>query len=147
MTATPPNITRILECLQQQRDCYARLLAAARNQKEAIDAENDDALSSVMNEKIPLLAELQKLEEQLQPLLEGLTEADRDIMIRQGGALKSEVEQVLNDLIAVEDTCAQTLRDKKDKTFEQIKAFKTTQKGIKGYSNTGGKPPRFSRKG
>lgn len=147
MTSTPPNVARILECLKKQKDCYTRLLAVAQRQKDAVESENDQALSEVMKDKNLLLADLQKLEEEIQPLIQNLTEADRDVMIGQGLQLKNEAEQVLKDLIAVEDASAEMLRDKKEKTFEQMKAFKETQKGIQGYKDAGGKPPRFSRKG
>ena len=147
MPTTPPNVTRMIDCLKQQKDCYSQLLQMAHRQQKAIESENDDELSLAMEAKKPMLLALQKLEEEMQPVLQNMPEADRKIMIQQSGKLKDNTANTLKQLIAVEDECAQLLSDKKDKTFEQMKTFRETQKGIKGYSETGGKSSRFSRKG
>ena len=83
----------------------------------------------------------------MQPALQSLSETDRASMIEKGQALKDEAAKALEELIAMEDVCAQIIKDKKDETFEQMKVFQEHQKGLKGYGDSGGKSSRFSREG
>lgn len=147
MPETPPVITRMIECLEQQRDCFCQLLAVSRRQKKAIDEQNDPDLLKAMQDKNPLLQTLQTLDEEMQPALQAMSEAERELMIQKGRAVKEEATQALEQLIAVEDACAQILKDKKEETFEQMKIFQEHQKGLKGYGDGGGKSSRFSREG
>ncbi len=147
MPQIPPVITRMLEYLKQQKQCYVNLLEVARRQKQAIDAQNDQDLLKALQDKNPHLQTLQALDEKMQPSLQSLSETDRMLMIEKGKALKEEAAQALEELIAVEDACAKILKDKKEDTFEQMKVFQEHQKGLKGYGDSGGKPSRFSRKG
>ncbi len=147
MPQIPPVITRMLECLKQQKQCYVNLLEVARCQKQAIDAQNDQDLLKALQDKNPHLQTLQALDEEMQPALQSLSETDRKMMIEKGKALKDEAAQALEELITVEDACAKILKDKKEDTFEQMKIFQEHQKGLKGYGDKGGKSSRFSRKG
>ena len=147
MPQIPPVITRMLECLKQQKQCYVNLLEVARRQKQAIDAQNDQDLLQALQDKNPHLQTLQALDEEMQPALLSLSETDRKVMIEKGKALKDEAAQALEELITVEDACAKILKDKKEGTFEQMKVFQEHQKGLKGYGDFGGKPSRFSREG
>ena len=147
MPQTPPVITRILKCLEQQKDCFLQLLELSRRQKKAIDEQNDPDLMKAMEDKNPLLQTLQALDAEMQPALQSLAETDRTLMIEKGKALKDEVAKALEELIAMEDVCAQMIKDKKDETFEQMKVFQEHQKGLKGYGDKGGKSSRFSREG
>lgn len=147
MPETPPVITRMIECLEQQRDCFRQLLEVSRRQKKAIDEQNDPSLLKAMQDKNPLLQTLQTLDEEMQPTLQGMSEAERELMIQKGQAVKEEAAQALEQLIAMEDACAQIIKDKKEETFEQMKIFQEHQKGLKGYGASGGKSSRFSREG
>ena len=147
MPQTPPVITRMLECLKQQKQCYVNLLEVAKRQKKAIDEQNDQDLLQALQDKNPHLQTLQALDEEMQSALQSLSETDRTLMIEKGKALKDQVAQALAELIAVEDACAKILKDKKEYTFEQMKVFQEHQKGLKGYGDSGGKPSRFSREG
>ncbi len=147
MPHTPPVITRIIKCLEQQKDCFLQLLELSRRQKKAIDEQNDPDLMKAMEDKNPLLQTLQALDEEMQPALQSLSETDRALMIEKGKALKDEAAKTLEELIAMEDVCAQIIKDKKDETFEQMKVFQEHQKGLKGYGDSGGKSSRFSREG
>ena len=147
MPQTPPVINRMIECLKKQKDCYVQLLAIARRQQKAIDEKNDPDLLNALQEKNPLLQTLQALDAEMQPVLKNLSESDRTLMIQKGKALKNETAQTLEQLIAVEDTCAKILRDKKESTLEQMKLFQEHKKGLKGYGEPGGKSSRFSQEG
>ncbi len=147
MPHTPPVITRIIKCLEQQKDCFLQLLELSRRQKKAIDEQNDPDLMKAMEDKNPLLQTLQALDEEMKPALQSLSETDRALMIEKGKALKDEAAKALEELIAMEDVCAQIIKDKKDETFEQMKVFQEHQKGLKGYGDSGGKSTRFSREG
>ncbi len=147
MPQIPPVITRMLECLKQQKQCYVNLLEVARRQKQAIDAQNDQDLLQALQDKNPHLQTLQALDEEMQPAMQSLSETDRKMMIEKGKALKDEAAQALEELITVEDACAKILKDKKEDAFEQMKAFQEHQKGLKGYGDSGGKSSRFSREG
>ena len=147
MPHTPPVITRIIKCLEQQKDCFLQLLELSRRQKKAIDEQNDPDLMKAMEDKNPLLQTLQALDEEMQPALQSLSETDRASMIEKGKALKDEAAKALEELIAMEDVCAQIIKDKKDETFEQMKVFQEHQKGLKSYGDSGGKSSRFSREG
>ena len=48
MPHTPPVITRIIKCLEQQKDCFLQLLELSRRQKKAIDEQNDPDLMKAM---------------------------------------------------------------------------------------------------
>ena len=148
MPQTPPDITRMINCLGKQRDCYVRLLNAVRRQRKAIEEENDEALAKAMEAKNPLLLQLQELDEEMKPLLQNMSETDREQMLPKGKALKDEAAQTLEQIIAEEEVCARLLNKKKDETFEQMKVFQEAKKGVKGYKETGGgKRSRFSREG
>ena len=147
MPQIPPVITRMLECLKQQKQCYVNLLEVVRRQKQAIDAQNDQDLLQALQDKNPHLQTLQALDEEMQPAMQSLSETDRKMMIEKGKALKDEAAQALEELITVEDACAKILKDKKEDAFEQMKAFQEHQKGLKGYGDSGGKSSRFSREG
>ena len=147
MPETPPAITKIIKCLEQQRDCFLQLLELSRRQKKAIDEQNDPDLMKAMEDKNPLLQTLQSLDQEMQPAMQSLSETDRALMIQKGQAVKDEVAQALKELIAMEDVCAQIIKDKKEETFEQMKVFQEHQKGLKGYGDSGGKSSRFFREG
>ncbi len=147
MPQTPPVINRMIEYLKKQKDCYVQLLAVARRQQKAIDEKNDPDLLQALQEKNPLLQTLQILDTEIQPVLKNLSDSDRTLMIQKGKALKDEAAQTLEQLIAVEDACAQILTDKKEDALEQIKEFQERRKGLKGYGESGGKSSRFSQEG
>ena len=44
MPQTPPEISRILEYLNKQKECFVQLLEAARRQQKAIDENNEPDL-------------------------------------------------------------------------------------------------------
>ncbi len=147
MPQTPSLINQILECLKKQKDCYAQLLEIARRQQKAIDEQNDPDLIKALQDKNMLLQTLQGLDEEMQPLLENISDSDRALLIQKGQALKDEAAQVLEELIAVEDACAKILNDKKEETADQMKVFQERKQGLKGYGEPGGKSSRFSQEG
>lgn len=137
----------MIECLKKQRDGYVQLLEVARRQQKAIDEKNDPDLLQALQDKNPLLQTLHELDGEMQPILKSLSDSDRDLMIRKGQALKDEAAQTLEQLIAIEDACAEILKDKKENTSNQIKVFQERKEGLKGYGQSGNKPPRFSQEG
>jgi flagellar biosynthesis/type III secretory pathway chaperone len=145
MPQTPIN--RILEGLKKQKDCYVQLLAIARRQQKAIDAQNDSDLMKALQDKNTLLQTLQTVDEEMQPALKGLSDSDRTQMIQKGQALKDEAARTLEELIAIEDACAKILKDKKEETADQMKVFQQRKQGLKGYGETGDKSSRFSQEG
>lgn len=148
MPQTPPAITRMIDILGKQRDCYVLLLNVAQKQRKAIEEENDEALTKIMEAKNPLLLRMQELDEKMKPLKQNMTEVELGQMLPKGKALKDEVAETLEQIIAEEEVCARLLNKKKDETFEQMKEFQEAKKGVKGYKDTGdNKPPRFSQEG
>jgi flagellar biosynthesis/type III secretory pathway chaperone len=147
MPQTPPEVNRMIECLKKQKDCYVQLLAVARRQQKAIDEKNDPDLLQALQDKNPLLQTLQQLDEEMQPILKNISDSNRTLLIGKGQALKDEAAQTLEQLIAVEDACAKILKDKKENALEQIKVFQERKEGLKGYGQSGNKPPRFSQEG
>ena len=83
----------------------------------------------------------------MQPILKNISDSDHTLLIEKGQALKDEVAQTLEQLIAVEDACAKILKDKKEDALEQIKVFQGRKEGLKGYRQSGNKPSRFSQGG
>ncbi|MDH5762959.1 MAG: flagellar protein FlgN [Nitrospinota bacterium] len=147
MPQTPPVVTQILQILQQQKVCYAQLLTVAHRQKKAIDAQNDPDLMKALQEKNSLLQNLQDLDADMQPALQNLTGADRELLTQRGKALKDEAAQTLEELISIENTCAEILKGKKADIAEQMKVFHERKKGLKGYGESGGPTSRFSQEG
>lgn len=147
MPNSSPVIDQMMDCLKKQKDCYAQLLAIAHQQQKAIDEKNDAGLLQALQDKNPVLQTLQKLDAEMQPVLKGMSDTDRNLMIQKGHALKDEAARMLEELIAVEDACAKILKDKKEDALEQIKALQEHKKGLKGYGPSGSKPSRFSQKG
>ena len=137
----------MMKCLKKQKDCYVQLLAIARRQQKAIDAKNDPDLLQALQDKNPILQTLQDLDEEMQPLINDLSDSGRELMIEKGQALKDESAQTLEELISVEDACAKILKDKKEDVLEQIKEFQGRKQGLKGYGQSGGKSSRFSQEG
>jgi flagellar biosynthesis/type III secretory pathway chaperone len=147
MPQTSPEINRILECLNKQKECFVQLLEAARRQQKAIDEKNDKDLLKALEDKNPLLQTLQELDEEMQPVLKGMSESDQELMNQKCQGLKDEAAQTLKQLIAVEDACTKILNDKKEETFEQLKELQERKIGLKGYGQPGGKSSRFSQEG
>jgi hypothetical protein len=147
MPQTPPAINHMIECLKKQKDCYVQLLAVARRQQKAINEQSDPDLLKAMQDKNPLLQTLQELDEEMQPVLQNMSDSDRKLMIHKGQALKDEAAQALEHVIAIEDACAKILKDKKEETAEQMKVFQQRKQGLKGYGESGGKSSRFSQEG
>ncbi len=147
MPQTPPLINRMIECLKKQKDCYVQLLKVVRRQQKAIDEQNDPDLLKAVQDKNPLLQTLQELDEEMQPVFKNMSDSERKLMIQKGKALKDEAAQALEQLIAIEDACANILKDKKEDTLEQMKVFQDRKKGLKGYGESGGKSSRFSQEG
>ena len=147
MSQTPIVINRIMECLQKQKECYAQLLIIAQRQQQAIDEKSDPDLLKALQDKNPVLQTLQDIDAEMQPILNSLSDADRKLTIQKSSALKDEVMQSLEQLIAVEDTCSKILKDKKEEALELIKEFQDRKKGLKGYGQPGDKSSRFSQEG
>ncbi|NIP99405.1 MAG: hypothetical protein GWM98_02475 [Nitrospinaceae bacterium] len=147
MSSTPTIVTRMLECLAGQKECYGQLLALAKLQKQAIEDHSDENLQQVMQDKNPVLLTLQALNEEMQTALPNLSETERALMIEQGKTLKDETAAVMNQLIEVENECAKFLEEKKEDLFQQLKILKESKNGLKGYGETGGKSSRFSQEG
>ena len=147
MPQTPPIINQTIECLKKQKDCYVQLLAIARRQQTAIDEQNDPDLMKALQDKNTLLQTLQGVDEEMQPIINNLSDSDRTLLIQKAQALKDEAAQTLEELIAVEDACAKILNEKKDDTVEQMKVFQERKQGLKGYGESGGKSSRFSQEG
>lgn len=146
MPKTPP-IDQMIECLKKQKECFLQLLKVARRQQKAIDDKSDPDLLKALQDKNPLLQTLEELDKEMQPVLQSMSDSDRELLIQKSQTLKDEAAQALEQLIATEDACAKVLNDKKDETFEQMKVFQERKIGIKGYKQSGGKSSRFSQEG
>ena len=122
-------------------------LSKETGQQKAIGEQNDPDLLKAVQDKNLLLQTLQKWDEKMQAVLKSMSDSDRKLMIQKGQALKDETAQMLEQLIAIENTCSKILKNKKEDALEQMKVFQERKKGLKGYGESGGKSSRFSQEG
>ena len=144
MTETHNSISKVLDCLREQKKCFIELSALAGQQQQAIDEDDEARLLRTVNEKNPWIQSLKKADGEILQLLESMTSEEKAALSREADPLRIEINAALGTLIENEEYCAEVLNDKKIQTDEQLREFKQRKQGLKSYGATQQKRTRFS---
>ncbi|MGP0629790.1 flagellar export chaperone FlgN [Nitrospina sp. 32_T5] len=144
MTVTSKLAQQIMDGLESQKTGYNKLLELAGQQKEAIDAGDDETLVRVIQNKEQHLRSMQELERALKESADTLTDGDRQDLQERARPLQNEVLGLMEKLIELENTCTETLKAKALNTREELSELKTRKNNIKQYGMFGAKGTEFS---
>ena len=144
MTKSQNSISKVLDCLQDQKKCFTELADLAGQQQKAIDDDDEARLLRTVNDKNPWIQSLQKADGEIIRILESMTPEEKETLSREADPLRTEINAALGTLIEKEERCAEGLKGKKLQTDEQLREFKQRKQGLKGYGTTTKKRTRFS---
>ncbi len=125
----------IIENLKQQKECYRHLLQHLGEQQTAITNKDDEALMTAIKHKNGTIQTLHKLENELKAQMGHIGEDQQGAVRRGTESLRNEIVQSLEQLIAGEEQCQQSLTRQKDELEVQMTQFKKTKNLFKGYQD------------
>ena len=144
MTKSQNSISKVLDCLQDQKKCFTELADLAGQQQKAIDDDDEARLLRTVTDKNPWIQFLQKADGEIIRILESMTPEEKETLSREADPLRTEINAALGTLIEKEERCAEALKGNKLQTDEQLREFKQRKQGLKGYGTTQKKRTRFS---
>ncbi|CAI2717406.1 flagellar export chaperone FlgN [Nitrospina watsonii] len=136
--------TQILEGLQSQKTGYAQLLELAKKQKAAIDTDDETRLLQLIQSKEQLLRALRETEQTLKESSDSLSNEAKKALPPQAKELQNEVLRLMEQLIQIENECAESLKSKALGTRDELADLKNRKQSIKQYGMPGTKGTEFS---
>jgi len=140
------TVDSILQNMQQQQQCYTRLLEHMDAQLRAVADNDDEALMQAIKEKNGLIQNLNRLEQQAGAATEALSAGDRDALGQKGEPLRQGIVQALEKLITREEACQDALVKKRAELEVQIVEFKKKKNLFEGYGGPNPKGGGFTGK-
>lgn len=144
MTKSSNSISKVLDCLADQKKCFFELSDLAGQQQQAIDDDDEAQLLRTVNDKNPWIQSLQKADTEIIRILDAMTPEEKATLSQEAGPVRAEINTALETLIEKEERCAETLKDKKNLIEDQLREFKQRKQGLQEYGSAKKDPRRFS---
>jgi hypothetical protein len=129
----------LVRVLSAQKGLYAQILALARQQSQYVATGESEALMAVLGARsrlieqvVPLDAELQPFKGRWQEVLDGLPENDRSVV----GPLLKEVQQLLSEILETDERDKESLVRQKEAVGTEIKRSVTGAAVARAYGKT-----------
>ncbi len=132
----PDDPAAVIEkCLQEEKDCYQKLLAKLEEQVAVIQLEDEKRLQGLIEEKQVLLQSAQSVESRMETIVLGLKPDELGRVARANEGLRREVEEILTSIVKMEDHCQVELKARKFLVKDQLLDVKKGKTMLKGYAS------------
>ena len=128
---TPKQL--ILNNLEEEKSCFQDLMVKLKEQKKAIESQDEDRVVQVIEEKRALIENFKKLEEDVETQLQLLSPKDIEGLAQEGKVLKESLESLLDAIIRMEEECEEEIGSKMQEVEKRILGLQKGKKIGKGY--------------
>ncbi|KMP12035.1 hypothetical protein UZ36_02400 [Candidatus Nitromaritima sp. SCGC AAA799-C22] len=136
----------ILEDLRKEQSCFAKLIAALKKQKKAIEDEDETRLLKTVEDKNILIETFQKLDGEIETQLLSLSPEETSRLAREGEAIRVDIEHALETILLLEEECEKEIASRMQNIEEKIRGVKKGQTLTRGYGSMPRIKPIISRK-
>ena len=128
---TPKQL--ILNNLKEEESCFKDLMAKLKEQKTAIENQDDNRVVQIIEEKSALIENFKKLEEEVETQLQLLSPEDIEGLVQDGEVLKTSLESLLETIIRMEEECEEQIGSKMRNVEKRILGLQEGKKIGEGY--------------
>ena len=139
------SILSVLKNFREGKKYYSRLLAKLKDQKKAVDKEDDSALLAIADEKDDLAKLIRETDEKVRAGFQKLSVPDQEQLARKAEGVRKEIETMLEKILKIEDQCHRDLTDRKSAMLKSFKKIRQGKTFLKGYKQARVKKSKFSR--
>jgi len=136
----------ILNNLAEEKSCFEELMAKLKEQKKAIESQNEERVLKVIEEKAFLIEKFEKLEEEIETQIQLLSPKDIEDLALEGEVLKENLEKLLKVIILMEEECGEEISSKMREVEKKILGLQRGKKIGEGYGRYPKIRPLISRK-
>ena len=130
----------ILNNLEVEESCFKDLMAKLKEQKKAIESQDEERVLQIILEKRSLIENFKQLEEKIEIQLQSLSPEDMKSLAQEGEVLKESLECLLENIICMEEECEKEVGFKMQEVEKRILGLQKGKKIGKGY----GRYPKIS---
>ena len=141
---TPKQL--ILNNLKEEESCFKDLMAKLKEQKTAIENQDDNRVVQIIEEKSALIENFKKLEEEVETQLQLLSPEDIEGLVQDGEVLKTSLESLLETIIRMEEECEEQIGSKMRNVEKRILGLQEGKKIGEGYGRYPKIRPLISKK-
>ena len=123
----------ILNNLEEEKSCFKELMAKLKEQKTAIESQNQERVLQIIEEKSVLIEKFKKLEEAIETQLRLLSTKEMEGLAQDGGVLKESLESLLETIIRMEEECEKQIGSKMRDVEKRILGLQEGKKIGEGY--------------
>lgn len=139
------STSSVQKFLWQEKKYYDQLLLLVKKQVDCIDQEDQLRLEAVMEEKTVLLQAARENESEIEPIIAKLSEEKKELIEREVGGLRKEVEAILEQIIELENSCQTDLKARKFLVRDKILDLKQKRALLQGYGGSQRIKPKISK--
>lgn len=136
----------ILNNLEKEKSCFKDLMVKLREQKKAIENQDENRVVQVIEEKRALIDDFKNLEEEVETQLQLLSPKDIEGLAQEGEVLKESLESLLEAIIRMEEECEEGIGSKMREVEKRILELQKGKKIGKGYGRYPKIRPLISKK-
>ena len=123
----------ILNNLEEEKSCFKELMAKLKEQRTAIESQNQERVLQIIEEKSILVEKFKKLEEAVETQLQLLSPKDMEGLAQDGAMLKESLESLLETIIRIEEECEEQIGSKMRDVEKRILGLQEGKKIGEGY--------------
>jgi len=135
----------ILEFLRVEKKCYGDVLDLMNEQVHAIEQEDEQSLSAIIEKKDGILRTARANETRLEKVVAEFSRGELAEAGQQTEKLRTEVESILAQIIEIENNCQAELKARKFLTQDKILDLKQRKNLLKGYGTSQRVKPKISK--
>ncbi len=115
-----------------------------KRQVQAVDGNDEQALTQVLNDKETVIESLAKDDQELEKHVALLDEKSRAAIAKNLKELGAQIETVIEGVVEMENDCEKKLINEKQGLYEKMKSMKTGRTLLKGYGLSTRIKPKIS---
>ena len=123
----------ILNNLEKEKSCFKDLMEKLKEQKKAIENQDENRVAQVIEEKSPLIENFKKIEEEIETQLQLLSHKEIEGLAQEGEVLKESLKSQLEAIIRMEEECEEEIGSKMREVEKRILGLQKGKKIGKGY--------------
>ena len=102
----------ILNNLKEEKSCFKNLMEKLKEQKKAIENQDEDRVVQIIEEKRVLIENFKKLEKEVETQLQLIPPKEIEDLARDGELIKESLETFLEVIIRMEEECEEQISSK-----------------------------------
>lgn len=129
------NPIPLLDWLSQEKILYDQLLQKLREQKSAVEKNDETGLLKIIAEKDRLILTIRQMDEKIQNWMRQMPDHQRAPVVEATGHIRDQIENRVEEIMALEASCRQILGERRAIIGDQMKSLKSRKTMLKGYGD------------